>query len=524
MPKLNRRDLLGTAALSAASLIKPQPADISQLNSPISKRMMHRTLYFNDARHFYFYSFDPPMMLKDAWRPIDEVVGTSINTFVYGVESGGLFNDTKVGLRWGADQRPFTSLATWRTWYNMQSLIERGLDPLQVLIDRAHYWGMEFIISMRIGGTPSKSIHRIGVAGATVGGGSPRENYADFSHFEVRQQRFAWLEELAGYPVEGIELDFAFTPFYFKPDEIRAKTSLMTEYVRSISKMIRSKGKEHIVGARVFPTEQMNLALGLDVHTWLSEKLVNYVSPLFYSYHLLDPHLPFESLVETAHAYGGQVYPVLQPYYLKQEDYGSYFARPAMIRAAAANYWAKGADGLMAWFLHWPLGDTERSILTDIGDPEIVKEKNKQYVFPPRNEEAAVLGYGQPLPLQLPKADPGFTGEIPFYVAEDLNTDRVERVRLRLKILNLATADRLKVKLNGSDLSGELLRRTKHRYELQWLEYTLRGLRPRRGHNLLTVALEERPEGLKGGITIDLVELLVEYDHPYAVDAGPEFL
>jgi hypothetical protein len=40
----------------------------------------------------------------------------------------------------------------------------------------------------------------------------------------------------------------------------------------------------------------------------------------------------------------------------------------------------------------------------------------------------------------------------------------------------------------------------------------------------LTVSLESRPEGLEGGVTVDLVELLIEYDHPHAPDARPEFL
>ena len=51
-----------------------------------------RTLYYNDARHYYLYVFEPPMAIEDAWVPIDEVAGTAVDTFVYGVERGdGLF-------------------------------------------------------------------------------------------------------------------------------------------------------------------------------------------------------------------------------------------------------------------------------------------------------------------------------------------------------------------------------------------------------------------------------------------------
>ena len=61
-----------------------------------------RTIYFNDARHYYLFVFEPPMTMDDAWRPVDEVAGTSVDTFSYGVERGdGLFYQSKVGMRFG---------------------------------------------------------------------------------------------------------------------------------------------------------------------------------------------------------------------------------------------------------------------------------------------------------------------------------------------------------------------------------------------------------------------------------------
>ena len=56
------------------------------------------------------------------------------------------------------------------------------------------------------------------------------------------------------------------------------------------------------------------------------------------------------------------MYPMLQPY-SRDEQTGSpqrIFYTPEMMRAVAANYWTRGADGLYTWFLKWPLGDTER--------------------------------------------------------------------------------------------------------------------------------------------------------------------
>ena len=255
-PSLNRRQFLAGAALAAPGLLNPGGAASAAGSRSDPKRASRprRTMYFNDARHYYLYAFEPPMTMEDAWRPVDELVETSVDTLIYGVETGGgLFSDTKVGKRAMSQTLPYDSAYYWRAWYNMQSLIDRGLDPLQVLIDRAHQRQLDFIISMRMGGSPRDPRYVIGTPGPAAGGGGRLENNMDFAHPWVRDTQFSWMEELASYPAEGIEYDFAFTPFYFKPSEVERHTPLMTAYVRRLSEMIRSKGRNRIVGARVFP-------------------------------------------------------------------------------------------------------------------------------------------------------------------------------------------------------------------------------------------------------------------------------
>ena len=57
-----------------------------------------RTIYFNDARHYYLFVFEPPLALEDAWRPVDEVASTGIDTLVFGVaRADGLFFPTRTG-------------------------------------------------------------------------------------------------------------------------------------------------------------------------------------------------------------------------------------------------------------------------------------------------------------------------------------------------------------------------------------------------------------------------------------------
>jgi hypothetical protein len=167
--------------------------------------------------------------------------------------------------------------------------------------------------------------------------------------------------------------------------------------------------------------------------------------------------------------------------------------------------------------MRWPLGDSEHHILTELGDADLITEKSKRYVQRHRSEQAAELGYDATLPLEIPEAAPGRCYSIPFSIADDIaaKSKRIRQVALQLVIKNLVSADRLEVFLNGESISGETCLRefSWHvaPYEGQKLEFHLERVQPIKGRNLLEVSLEERPEGLTGGITIEQCELLVEY-------------
>lgn len=242
-----------------------------------------RTIYFNDARHYYLFVFEPPMTLEDAQVPIDEAAGTSVDTFIYGLARGdGLFYPSKIGRLFGAAMNPFGLAAYWRAYNNMKSLMDRGLDPLTVLIDRAHEKGMDFIASLRM------TIHEMMDPAHRFenGGGG-------LAHQEVRDHQFHILEELMSeYSIEGVELDFALPggqTRVLRPEDVEETTPVLTEYVKQIAAMVRSRpGKPGEIGVRVLPTEEMNLAQGLDVRAWLQNGSVDFVVPVLYAYFNLD--------------------------------------------------------------------------------------------------------------------------------------------------------------------------------------------------------------------------------------------
>ena len=476
-----------------------------------------RIIYMNDARHYYLFVFEPPMTLEDAWVPVDEVAGTAVDTFCYGVERGdGLFYPSKIGMRFGANIQPFEQAAYWRTWHNMQSLIDRGLDPLRVLIDRAHDKGMDFIASLRM---------------PAHGGMDPAHQLQNggrgLAHQEVRDHQFAVLEELATeYPTEGLELDFAFpggSPI-LRDEDAPTMIPVLTEYVEQIAEMVRScRGDSCDLGVRVLPTEEMNLAQGLDVRGWFERGLLDFAVPMRYAYMILDPDIPIDWLIEAAHGADASVYGILQPY-VHDVITGALqriWPTPAQMRAAVANNWARGVDGLYTWFMRWPLGEVERSMLTELGDPALGQEGDKCYAIA-RNRQAKddKTHYPTPLPVEIDASDLGTRHPIPFYVADDIAgaKGRIRQIRLKINITDLVSADRLDIRLNDKSLKGESCLRTHgseiNAYGGQWLEFHLKQVLPRQGENLLEIVLESRAKGLVSPLKVEEVELIVEYG-PY---------
>ena len=278
-------------------------------------------------------------------------------------------------------------------------------------------------------------------------------------------------------------------------------------------------GKPCHVAARVYPIEAMCQGQGLDVRTWIRRKLVDSLTPMLYIDFNLDPDMPFDWMVREAHASGVAVYPMLQPYQ-RDEASGSperIYNTPEIMRAAAANYWARGADGLYTWFMRWPLGDAQRRTLAELGDPELVRYATKRYVLRRRSKEAVKMGYDAPLPVAIPSADPARTYPVRFHIADDLDGSQKKprQVVLRILVENLVTADRFSVKLNGRSLAGEPCVRDFGNpispYSGQWLEFHPRQTWPHRGENTLEFSLEQRPARFQGGVSVEEIEVLIDY-------------
>ena len=94
---------------------------------------------------------------------------------------------------------------------------------------------------------------------------------------------------------------------------------------------------------------------------------------------------------------------MLQPSYAEESRrfHSQTHAMPPMMRAAAVNFLAQGVDGLYTWFMSWPLGEGERSTLAELGDGELLQERDKHFFLCRKPDKDYIPGYEAHLPMTL---------------------------------------------------------------------------------------------------------------------------
>ena len=133
----------------------------------------------------------------------------------------------------------------------------------------------------------------------------------DYGVPEVRQHILKVAREMVErYDIDGLDLDFMRWPVYFKNEEVKANTPLMTEFVREIRSILeegsRKKNRRLLLSVRVptrigegkvinapeYSPELECLGIGLDVRRWIKEGLNRYGMPHELLLHGLADHDP----------------------------------------------------------------------------------------------------------------------------------------------------------------------------------------------------------------------------------------
>lgn len=331
-----------------------------------------------------------PIGTRDEYLALraNPLVGSQVDTIIYDTTAGsfGVFaHDTKVG-------EPFLTTAGRYHYNAVPALLAKGTDPLKLMIEFARANGMEIIWTMRMNDTHDASnpllVSRLKnehpewlLSFGNIDQACGKPTAVDYGQEAIRKMACRFVEEVAQrYDVDGVQLDFFRHPVFFKSvanggkatDEDRAE---MSELIRQIRRMTYARGEERgkplLLSIRIPDSVEYCYQIGLDVETWCSEGLVDFVSTT--CYFRLNP---WSYTVELGKRYGIPVYPCLS------ESRIAAVSKPwserkttEVYRARAANVWQAGANGVYLFNAF----DGTAPWWREIGSPKTLVGLNKRY-------------------------------------------------------------------------------------------------------------------------------------------------
>ena len=339
-------------------------------------------ILFNNDGNSTFCRMRYPVTPEKLRQVVRSLAGTDIGILQWRI--GGLmtFHDSKVIEPFGSRgiDLPYHQ---WLIARHVQDLIQSGNDPLAVVCDESHRWGIELWPSLRM------NDHHHTYEGLDFRSSGYYEAHPelrlpdgayDWLHPDVRGQMLEFLEETAArYDVDGIDLDYTRIPPFFRDDQRDEGREAMTDFVRKLRKILDDTGKKKgiVLGlsAQIYSHELVPSGLeraygeGLDPGRWAKEGIID----------VLVAHHRGQALYEPdIHAWVDLVRGTKCQLYAGPGKRGrKKFFAPGMLRetstlehrAIATRLWAQGAHGISFYdyMHHGPFFTQE---FREMGNPE----------------------------------------------------------------------------------------------------------------------------------------------------------
>ena len=500
-------------------------------------RGRRRLLYTSDPSNLAFYQVghniahtpDAAGARGDPARPedltgwVDELADHRIDSYAQAVFSQGwtlLFRSE----RFEYDARP--------QHQRFIEMLESGPSPLEVLIDRTHQRGMEFVAKFRM-----NDRHGAGGQGARFilenrqWGLQEFPGGLDYSFGPVRDFMLAAADEVVErFDVDGLLFNYIRHMHCFPRDVAPDRRPVMTEFLRRVRHMLDRRGSEKkrrlTLGVMAPQTLDECHALGYDVPTWIHEGLIDYVCPCDFGY--ADFNAPYEEFSALTRPSGCYLYPALSPLLCRGDD--ATLLRPESYRALAQAFYAAGADGVSVfnYQYHWArMGGTagypgpvegyplSLGYLRGLEDPQDVARHVRHYRYHPLWGGPSETGATKNDRLVMTRQD-GACGRYTFRLRERLAD--IGRVTLFFTVQGLLPEDEISVTVNGVEVAdfrrsfhpdGRLERYGRPLTTFSTVFFDLGSCPPAWCENSLGVTLLRGAQGAKGEIVIDELEVIV---------------
>ena len=465
---------------------------------------------------------------------ITPLVGTHVDTLFWclGADSMNIANisnvychDTKVGEKYGENWDTFPDSEWWRLYENFRDMLEKGHDPPRVIVEHGRKAGLEVFLSLRVndihdGVLPDSSKiwstykreHPELLLGEQPGCHKNFWTALNYGRPEVREHRLAIIREaLELYDMDGFELDFMRMPLFFDVGMGYAYRHVMSDFVRrvryDIEDAAKRRGHEIILGVRVPASFDTCEKIGLDVRAWLDDRLINLLT-IGGGYRPFD--YPYEEFAEAAHAGDCQLYATYNN--IKREE---------VTRAWAQTAWKGGVDGLYVFNWGAYLSTDPQPLLSEIGDPDLIARKSKQYDFKSHTSSETLTGIywvpPGPLPLTLDVTPADDELQVSLKVADDLEAAKADgtitEVILKIELSDLTPLDQLSFKLNGQQLDLNQAKYSR-RLRMNWFEWCLNAPPVRQGENIINISVQQRSRVSRVPLMLRDVAIMPCYRNP----------
>ena len=270
-----------------------------------------------------------PLTVEDVNAAVDMVAGTQVTTYMMCTGSSAVYYPSKYSNMLGDDRggtlKACYDSATYnlwrRYWDNEKRLEAEGTDMVSASLARARERGLETFITLRMNdlhfadtlSACKMAMEEFWLQNPQFWTNDPSIGYnsagaLDYAHPEVREHKLALIREQLerfGPLIDGVDLDFMRFFVYFRADEARANSQIMTQFLCQVRSLVdscaASLGRPLLLSARVAPTLAYNMEKGLDVAEWVRRGLLDFVS--IGTHWRGDPSLPvgqFRSDLATA--------------------------------------------------------------------------------------------------------------------------------------------------------------------------------------------------------------------------------
>jgi hypothetical protein len=355
--------------MGCLAYVKLVPSPVKNFTDPSTRRLIAMTDGEAQVRDFY----KDPHTMADIFAPLKD---SDFFLVLYGAAVGdSCMYETDVGVRmsnfWTGHPYGKKMVRT------LGHLLDRGVKPLIEIIGIAHDFDLKIYGSMRMMGPYLPPAHHMP---GTLYDRHPEFRCRDkdgnpvphlsLAYPAVRARYVSILKEMAEMGMDGVHVlfnrswpwvlyeDITVREFQVKfgrdprtlaadnPEWLAHRASYVTQYLREIraaaDEVGQRQGRRVETAYHVLDNMENCLFYGLDVRTWIEEKLVDILIPT--SLHFTDAHSSKDGqeirpFVDLARETNCKIYP----------DYLPRRALPESFIPMAAEEYEAGADGLCFW-------------------------------------------------------------------------------------------------------------------------------------------------------------------------------